>query len=99
MRRLYMRAWGGLRDLREISDYIDKESTPILAFGRWRTARIVTAGFNPLTYEFRDPDQSIALGERAPLIGDRQRFTHWGTGRLTQARLDEAFRRSEAYFK
>ena len=99
MRRLYLKAWADLRDLRAISDHIDKECTPILAFGRWRTARIVTAGLNPSTYEFRDPDQKTATGEKCPLVGDRQRFIHWGGGRLTQTRLEEAFRRSDGYFE
>src|SRR5208337_3751150 len=98
MRQLYEQAWEKLRELRSTSNYIEEECTPILVFGSWRTARVATAGLNPSTYEFRDPERSIA-GEKAPLAGDRQRFVHWGDGHLTRARLDEAFRRSEGYFK
>jgi hypothetical protein len=93
MRRLYRRAWKELASLRAGCREIEPLSTPVLAFGRWKTAEVVTAGLNPSEIEFREPRNL------RPLTGDKQRFIHWEDGSLSRARLDEALRRCEGYFE
>lgn len=99
MRTLYETAWGELRTLRASYSDIEREGTPILAFGRFETARVITAGLNPSEDEFRDSKRLLADGSKEVLRGSRQRFLHWGSGELTEARVTEAFRRSEGYFE
>lgn len=92
MEQLYRKAWEQLaRDRRKMAA-IDPLATPVLAFGDWKNARVVTAGLNPSEREFRD-EKDLELGERA------QRFLHWPEGdALTEDLSREAFRRSEGYF-
>lgn len=97
---LYAQAWEELRELRKSCPEVDREATPILAFGQWSTARVVTAGLNPSEDEFRDKSQVGPDGLKTPLKGTRQRFLHWPkAGLLTRELREEAFRRAEGYFK
>ncbi|MGD0139755.1 MAG: hypothetical protein ABSD28_12830 [Tepidisphaeraceae bacterium] len=99
MQELYKKAWEELRLLRESCADIEPECTPVLAFGRWETARVVTAGLNPSEDEFRDKNHKTTAGMKAPLEPSRQRFLHWENGELTANRITEAFRRSDRYFE
>lgn len=84
--------------LRAACSEIDRECTPVLAFGQWRSARIVTAGLNPSEDEFRDKTQ-LVNGKKIPLEGKRQRFLHWPKdGLLTETLKEEAFRKADGYF-
>src|SRR3984957_14453361 len=96
IRALYRKAWEHLRLLRRSCDEIEPESTPILAFGRFKKARVITAGLNPSEDEFRT---TLKAG-RKPLKEIERRFLHWpASGRLTQKRLYEALQKSERYFE
>ncbi len=94
---LYVETWTTLARLRAApptADWLVPESTPILAFGAWQTARVVTAALNPSEDEFLTPERP-----RRPLPPDARRLLHWpADGQLTLARLREARRRAEAYF-
>lgn len=97
---LYDQAFEELRALRSTCAEVDREATPILAFGQWEEARVVTAGLNPSEDEFRDKEQVGADGWKVPLKGEHQRFLHWPkAGILTRDLRNEAFRRAEGYFK
>ena len=94
---LYRRAWQDLRRLRVSCPEVEPESTPVLAFGRFDKARVITAGLNPSEDEFLAPANGRV---KTPLLGSRQRFLHWpDDGRLTDARLNEALRRATGYFE
>jgi hypothetical protein len=89
---LYREAWERLATERRSLHEIEPEGTPVLAFGRWRASRVVTAALNPSEGEFRDQN-------RAPLAATAQRLLHWpADDRLTGERLETAFARSEGYF-
>ena len=89
---VFREAWARLAvDRAKLSD-MEPEGTPVLAFGRWQTARVVTAGLNPSEIEFRTPNG-------APLTAAGQRFLHWpADGMLTEERLARARQRAEGYF-
>lgn len=70
LRDLYVEAWERLRIDRAVCAEIDGEATPVVVFGQWQTARVVTAGLNPSEAEFRDKTG-------VPLQAERQRFLHW----------------------
>jgi hypothetical protein len=90
--RLYREAWARLALDRTALADVELEGTPVLAFGRWQTSRVVTAGLNPSEIEFR------ADGGK-PLAEPRQRFLHWpADGALTTERLTLARHRAEGYF-
>lgn len=94
MRELYKQSWERLRHDRLTCEEIDREATPVLFFGSYKTARVATVGLNPSEDEFRAKNS-----RRTPLLGDAQRFVHWpADGRLADDLLDEAFRRMEGYF-
>ena len=72
----------------------------MLAFGRWETARIATAGLNPSEDEFRDKHQIAEGGLKLPLRGQSRRFIHWPSdGVLTPALEEEACLKAEGYFE
>lgn len=97
MNEVYKSAWERLAIDRERCADIDPECTPVLAFGDWQTARIVTAGLNPSEDEFwTKPIRKVG---RQPLRNGQQRFLHWGNGVLDDTRLQEAFRRMRGYFR
>jgi hypothetical protein len=90
---LYAEAWQRLALDREQCADIERECTPVLAFGRWQSSRVATVGLNPSENEFRGEDGQ-------PLSGARQRFLHWPEdGLLTQERLVLARHRAEGYFE
>jgi hypothetical protein len=95
IRRLYRDAWQDLKRMREACSDILRQGTPILAFGRWMKASVITAGLNPSPSEFLDDDRN-----NQPLRERDQRFLHWpDDGELTDARVEKAFHRSEGYFE
>jgi len=70
-------------------------ATPILAFGRWQTARMATAGLNPSKREFLGPD-GLELSPNA------RRFVHRATtddSEPSNADIAEALRLAEGYFE
>jgi len=95
---LYASAWADLVRLRQAAptrDWLLPEATPVLAYGAWATARIVVAALNPSEDEFQTRDQP-----RRALPADRQRLLPWpADGQLTPARLAEARRLAEGYFR
>ncbi len=95
---LYACAWADLVRLRQAAPtaaWLLPEATPVLAYGEWATARLVVAALNPSEDEFQTRDRP-----RRPLPPDRQRLLPWPADKqLTPARLAEARRRAEGYFR
>ncbi len=98
MRSLYDKIWDRLKSDRvQLKEDIDQEATPILVFGQFNSARIVTVGMNPSEREFRDKPSGTIYG--SPLTGDQQRFLHWPRdGELTSDLRELAFERMTKYF-
>ncbi len=92
MQSLYNKSWDQLKsDRSQFKEDIDQEATPILVFGQFKSARIVTVGLNPSEREFRESSK--------PLKGDKQRFLHWPRdGQLTSDLRKMAFERMTNYF-
>ncbi|HUS16347.1 MAG TPA: hypothetical protein VM536_15220 [Chloroflexia bacterium] len=95
---LYAEAWAGLSRLRTdplTGPWLLAEATPVLAYGSWQTARVVTAALNPSEDEFQSRGPL-----RTALPPGQQRLLHWPEdGRLTPARLRAARRLMEGYFQ
>lgn len=78
-----------------IHDWLLDCATPVMAFGRWRTARIATAGLNPSECEFLSKDHR-------QLPPDKRRFLHRvGTDLAEPLEVEtaEAQRLAEGYFE
>lgn len=56
-------------------------------------------GVEPLDLRISRPRKIGGRRREGPLIGNSQRFTHWGNGHLSATRLGEALHRSEGYFE
>jgi hypothetical protein len=99
MRSLYDKAWHQLRsDRSRFKDDIDQEATPILVFGQFNRAKIVTVGMNPSEREFRNQPKTGAI-HGPPLSHGEQRFLHWPQdGKLTADLRELAFQRMGSYF-
>src|SRR5215212_2672547 len=86
---LYREAWADLIRFRAepaLAAWLLPAATPILAFGAWQTARVVTAALNPSEDEFL-----TRAAPRRVLPPARQRFLSWpADSLLTSARLQEA---------
>jgi hypothetical protein len=95
---LYADAWAELARLRadpRIGPWLLPEATPVLAYGAWQTARVVTAALNPSEDEFQTRGP-----RRMALPPEQRRLLHWpADGLLTPARLREARRLAEGYFQ
>jgi hypothetical protein len=85
---LYQEAWHELARARRSIEAIERECTPVLVFGQWRTSWLATAGLNPSEMEFRDQG-------RLPLASEQQRFLHWPDDGL--GRAERYFVRGRAY--
>ena len=108
--RLYRDAWSAQWDafndplLRDRSgrSVLLRCATPVLAFGRWKTALIATAGLNPSDREFCEQP---ANGQEPPgreIAGSSRRFLHRGLtdGRdISSIQVEEARDLAERYFE
>jgi hypothetical protein len=89
---LYREAWERLKNDRQGHAEIDDQATPILSFGDWQRAVVLTVGLNPSEREFRNKN-----GDCLPEQG--RRFLHWPKdGELTPRLLSEAREMAEGYF-
>lgn len=78
-----------------IGPWLLRCATPVLAFGRWQSAEIATAGLNPSEREFCDPRGN-------ELVPPKRRFLHRSSSdgvEPSPATLAESRRLAEGYFE
>ena len=93
LKKLYRLCWDELKKIKKNHpDLLDKEATPVLVFGNFSRAKLITAGLNPSKNEFRENGSPLKPGKR--------RFLHFSevSSTLEDFDIKVAFERSIHYF-